>query len=56
MVVASIRETHSKWRRTRNGCVATRGTQKTSPFGIAPIRNGLQFRQALWVGQPWGER
>ena len=28
MLVASIRETHSKWRRTRNGCVATRGTQK----------------------------
>ena len=23
---------------------------------MAPIRNGLQFRQALWVEQPWGER
>ena len=48
MLVASIRETHSKWRRTRNGCVATRGV----PFGMPrnsdrlPIWNGSQIRMA----------
>ena len=52
MLVASIRETHSKWRRTRNGCVATRGAQKnsavrnTSHSECLAIRTGFQFGMA----------
>ena len=52
MVVASIRETHWKWRRTRNGCVATRGAQKniavrnSSHSECLAIRTGFQFGMA----------
>ena len=52
MAVARIRETHSKWRRTRNGRVATRGTQKniairnSSHSEWLAIRTGFQFGMA----------
>ena len=54
MLVASIRETHSKWRRTRNGCVATRGTQKNIAIRNSSHSEWLAIQTGSLGGVPLG--